>query len=100
MKRFGVDQLIGIYYGSLVYTDLFEKKGTTRIYVEAVMGVRNEAFEKRAIWLPGQVTHHDGNDYTVGIVRIPYSLLRYISDNQYVLRDRTPRDLRRVNPRL
>lgn len=95
-----VGQVFGIHYGWSVYTDLPEKKRTSKISGEGVMVVKKETFESFAIRLLVQAPVRNGKEYIVWIVPGPYFALQYINHPQDASWDRTPGDLRRVNLRL
>lgn len=58
VRCFSVNQMIGIYYGSLVYTGLSEKNGPTKEYAKGMICVTTQTSQRRAIdfqamyWLP------------------------------------------------
>ena len=82
-KNFGYNQVVGYYYGSLVYSELSNEPQRFRTYSDGVMGVTAHDFEKWSIKLDGTVQDKSGNNRSVWIVPAPWCAARFINDARY-----------------
>lgn len=78
-KSFGVGQVIGIYYRSLVYMGMSEDNRKTKKYGKIVLVVTKKTFQNREIQVLGQVMARNGEGYTVWIMHCPNTSLQNVN---------------------
>lgn len=98
-RKFGEREVIGSYYGSLVYADLGQELQSTKRYGEGYMEVTAESFRKWALDLNEKVSDSKGQTHSVWVVPAPFCAMRYINDPRYLQGDKAKLETRRVSPR-
>ena len=86
-KNLGEGQLVGWYYGSLVYSDLSGLPQKYKTYSEGIMCVTVDDFEKWSMVVDHEVVARNGVRHKVFIVPAPFCAMRYINDPRYLDRD-------------
>lgn len=98
-RRICKNELLGHYYGSMVYEIVLANPAKSKVYGEGVMGGTVPYFEKWAIKLKDKVTDNKGVYHGAWIVPVHFCVLRYINDARYLLKDGTHRMLKTCSVR-
>ena len=94
-RTFGKGELVGTYYGTVVYTDMTMASQKHRSIGKGFMRVDSETFTKWAMEVTeGEGVVVDGRKRLVFIVPGPHCAMRYINDPRYRKNDRAPKKKR------
>jgi len=99
MRNFGRGEVIGHYYGSLVYSDLTRQPRSMKTYGEGYMAVTMEVFSSWAMQIKDDVKDKDGHVHQVWVVPAPFCTMRYINDARYLPGDRASDEEKSERPR-
>lgn len=92
-------EVIGYYYESHVYFDLFEQNQHRTSYREGVIPVTVEHCSKSALKLLDTTIHERNAERTAWLVPAPFCCMIYINDDMYLTGDRAPYMIRTSHPR-
>lgn len=90
-RRFGKGEIVGHYYGSLVYEDIGRRSHTTKTYGErGMLGVTVAEFNKYKMRVPvtsAGLVVGEATVKTVFVVPRPFCVLRKMNDPRYLPED-------------
>lgn len=89
-RWFGKGDVVGQYYGSLVYDNMILRHRTTRTYGELSLQVTQETCCKGSNCIPEMVKDEEVNEHAVWIVPAPFCAMLYINDILHLPGDATP----------
>ena len=98
-RNFDRDEVVGYYYGALVYGDLAIDRKLTKRYGEGVLSVSSNDFSKWAAELTYNFKSTDGKRHKGWIAPTPWCVMRYINDPRYLADDKATRQEKRDNRR-
>jgi len=91
-RNFGKDEVVGYYYGSLLYMNLGKSRNSKKTVGKGFMKVNQEKFHKWALEVTGKGgMDWEGQKISIWIVPGPNCAMRYINDPRYLKSDRTPK---------
>ena len=99
-KDFLQGEVIGYYYGSLVYGDIGKKKKLSTRYGEGILSVGVDEFNRWAIEIQYKFIDSTGNPYSAWIAPAPFCCCRYLNDPRYHESDKTTKEERDSRPRV
>jgi len=100
-RPFGAEEIVGYYYGSLLYLDLLHSRNRRKVVGKGFMKVNESIFAKWALEItdPGGMMVNN-KKMSVWIVPGPMCAVRYINDPRYLPSDRTPKSKRSRAPNV
>ena len=98
-KTFAEGDIIGFYYGGIVYGDIGKKVMLSRTYGEGVLAVNPSQFNKWSISIRHEFISTNGDKFCGWIFPAPFCASRYINDARYHESDKSTPDERKKNPR-
>lgn len=98
-KVISKDDIVGNYYGALVYGDIGTNKRLQKRYGSGILSVSSSEFDKWGNQIDHEFVDIDGNKYNGFIAPAPFCVCRYINDSRYLEGDRTPLEKRKKENR-
>ena len=97
MKSYVKGDIIGYYYGSLVYGDLGAKRRLHKKYGTGILSVSTPEFDRWAMKISYQFADADSNMYEGFVVAAPFCVCRYLNDPRYLPGEDVPKAKKRVD---
>ena len=92
-------EIVGYYYGTLVYHNLFKRKQVTKTYGNGVLAVTTERYRNYALQLTVKTENFDkvrdrmeDGFLSVCIVPAPFCVMGYVNSPEYCRRDKDYKD--------
>lgn len=98
-RRIGVNEPVGSYYGTMVYSTVKTRVMRGVVYGYSLMAPNAERFEKVAMKAPGKVLMQNGSTAFFWIVPAPFCVMGPVKNPRYRDRDETPHETSKVSPR-